>query len=249
MKKETEIQAYAMISLVITFLLFVVFMNSGINYSDFKAASCMPTHCFCEQVNNESNIRQFANTFSSFTFVYVGFYILFHSLENQLRLLLLGLFAIFIGLGSAFFHATLTFLGQIFDLLGMYLLSSFMLLFALYRLVKLTVGETMVLLIALNTILLLGLIVAPELRRYLFVLLLISAIVLEVYFIQQTEGMHTTKITLAIYSLLIACVVWILDIQKVMCDPSNIVQGHALWHTLCALAIYFMYRHYEQGVE
>ena len=39
--------------------------------------------------------------------------------------------------------------------------------------------------------------------------------------------------------------VWILDRQDVLCDPTSIFQGHALWHILNAIVLFFIYLHYR----
>jgi hypothetical protein len=37
------------------------------------------------------------------------------------------------------------------------------------------------------------------------------------------------------------------DLQRVVCDPDNhFVQGHAVWHLVSALALYFACQHYRQ---
>lgn len=44
--------------------------------------------------------------------------------------------------------------------------------------------------------------------------------------------------------------VWILDYQRLWCDPGNhFLQGHALWHVGSAAAIGLLYRHYRQFEE
>ena len=42
-----------------------------------------------------------------------------------------------------------------------------------------------------------------------------------------------------------AATIWILDRSDVLCMPTSIFQGHALWHLLCALAIFLLYFYYR----
>jgi hypothetical protein len=47
----------------------------------------------------------------------------------------------------------------------------------------------------------------------------------------------------ALAALLSAFVIW--NVSRVwLCDPSSLIQGHAVWHVLCAVSAYFLCRHY-----
>jgi len=43
-------------------------------------------------------------------------------------------------------------------------------------------------------------------------------------------------------SILTAFAIWNATKQR-LCDPHSLVQGHATWHILCAVAAYFLYRY------
>jgi hypothetical protein len=58
-----------------------------------------------------------------------------------------------IGLGSAFYHASLTFAGQFFDVMGMYLLASFILLYNISRVSAFSRRKFVSAYLALNSIL------------------------------------------------------------------------------------------------
>jgi len=50
-----------------------------------------------------------------------------------------------------------------------------------------------------------------------------------------------------ISSFAIAFIFWNLDIHNIVCDPKNhLLTGHAVWHLLNAIAIWYIYRFYEQ---
>ncbi len=235
---------YATISTVVVILLTLILLYWYQDLPHQEMATCMPNRCFCEAINRDSFIKQFSNTFSSFTFVYVGFFIYFSSFRETL-LQIFGLFSVAIGFGSAFFHASLSFLGQSFDIAGIYLLSSYILLYALYRHYKLSLGETTILLIIINLILDVGLYVAPELRRYIVAFMIVVGVGAEVHYVRVVKPTIEVKwIKKAVLFLLLAFFVWILDITKVVCFPTSVFQGHALWHILTTLSVYSLYRYY-----
>ena len=51
----------------------------------------------------------------------------------------------------------------------------------------------------------------------------------------------------AILILFAAGSVWILDRQRVVCEPDSLLQGHAVWHILTAVSIFFVYLYYRSG--
>jgi hypothetical protein len=237
--KLATLSTVALIFITLTVLFFYQ------DISHYEMATCIPNKCFCEAINQSSFIKQFSNTLSSFSFIYLGFYIFFKNKKQRL-FQIFGISTIVIGFGSAFFHASLSFLGQSLDLAGIYLLTSFILVYALYRKYQLQINETIILLIVINIILDLGLFFAPELRRYLVGLMIIIGIGSEIYYAKSKKTNIEKKwINYAVIAILLAFFIWILDITKILCSPQSIFQGHALWHILSTFSIYFLYRYYH----
>src|SRR5512137_2905849 len=156
----------------------------------WRPATCLPDACFCEAIGT-GFIRQPIDTWSNLAFVLVGLLILedvWRSSSTRSNLLarrrvygFVYVFAVMlIGLGSWFYHASLTFVGQWFDVMGMYLLGTFMVLYCCARLRPLSSRTFALSYVLFNLTLALSLIVAPELRRYLFGWLLVVTIGLEV---------------------------------------------------------------------
>ena len=153
--------------------------------------------------------------------------------------------AIIIGLGSAFFHASLTLLGQFFDVFGMYLLTSFMLAYALKRLLKWTHSRTLVFFVTVNLLLSLALIQVPDTRRYAFALVLLVAIAVETLFRRLRKprvAVRWWNIGFAVFA--VGYAIWLLDNTRIVCSPFSALQGHAIWHIMGAIAVVCLYRYY-----
>lgn len=227
------------------------------SWRSWKPASCMPANCFCEAIHPGA-IAQPANTWSSFGFVLIGLLVIRQSGEDVRRRslnsmagrrafpLLYGITLIMIGLGSAFYHASLTFAGQFFDVMGMYLLASFILLYNISR-VSLLSGQQFVLAyLTLNSILAYVLLQHPALRRYIFGMIVLAALVPECRVrAQKQPQINGAFLHAAWWTLVAAFVIWILDITKILCNPNSWMQGHALWHLLGAIAAGWLYLYYR----
>jgi hypothetical protein len=150
-----------------------------------------------------------------------------------------------IGLGSAFFHASLSLIGQFFDVFGMYLLASFILSYALSRLCGWRNSTAAVLYVGLNFVLVLLLLFLPEVRRYLFAFILLAGIVTEVVARRSKKLLiRKTWWNTAFLIFSIGYVIWILDNFRIVCNPGSLLQGHALWHILGAISIVFLFMYF-----
>lgn len=231
------------------------------SWANWKPATCMPDRCFCEAIRT-GIVRQPANAWSSFAFVLVGFLVLGQakydrsgqshiSMVNPMtrRMVygfLFGLSLILIGLGSAFYHASLTFIGQVFDVMGMYLLASFILIYNMCRGRNLNQAIVVIAFLSLNLSLAGLLIWYPEFRRYLFAIMIVLALIPE-YLTRRRKKttINWRFIVVSVLTLALAFFIWILDITKVLCRPYGVFQGHAIWHILGALSSGFLYLYYR----
>ena len=152
--------------------------NEPSPWSAWRPASCLPDACFCEATPDRL-VRQPANAISSLLFLIPGLVILRRGRPTAVSAGLYGSALVLIGLGSAFYHSSLTFVGQTIDVLGMYLLATFAVLSAASR--RFAWSERLLagVYLAGNAGLLGLLVLAPGLRRYAFALLILLAIGLE----------------------------------------------------------------------
>jgi hypothetical protein len=218
-------------------------------WATMKPATCMPASCFCEAVHH-GTIVQPANTWSSLAFVLAGLMILTLSDRTNkafrpVHRTIFGVALIIIGLGSAFYHASLTFVGQIFDVPGMYLCAVFILLYGLAKRGQISDRAFVWSYILMNIVCLGVQFVFPGMRRYLFAGLLLGVIAIEC----RKSAIHAQSrkfFYLAIGIIGTAFIIWILDITHIACDPSSYVQGHAIWHILGAVAALALFWYYTE---
>jgi len=153
--------------------------------------------------------------------------------------------------GSGIYHASLTFVGQFFDVFGMYLVATFLLLYALVRARKVSTPAMAPLFVLSNAALAVLLWTVPLLRRFAFALLVLAVIGVELRARAATRTIRTSYFWSALGVLTIAFGIWVLDITRVWCAPTSYLQGHAIWHVLTAAAAGLIYMYYrsEQRAE
>jgi hypothetical protein len=225
----------------------------GPEWSNYAPATCTATRCFCELPRAGSLIVQPANSWSSYGYAFAGFLMIITSQSRNWgsgfhkdAASVLGLSAIFVGLGSVLLHATLTLWGQFFDVMGMYLTSGFMLVSATARWRNLSVRHAVLFYFATVAALLVVLYLVPEVRRSLYALVLVAAILLELGFARRRRpGVKTIYYGMGIATKAAAFGIWNLDQHGLVCAPESLVQGHAVWHLLGATALWFTFLYYR----
>ena len=215
---------------------------------------------FCEAAR-DGWLRQPANALSNLGFVVAGLVIGWQAPRRPLRFAGLATayacVVVLLGPASAAMHATQSALGGRLDMTSMYLVSSFAAAYALtrwWRRDRLFFWQVFLLLVAACELVGLSERVVPVFQSWgnvIFGALLVVAISVEVRLWRRGSadpGEHPeegrTRLAYgagAVASIGLAFAIWNAS-QHGLCDPHSLLQGHAAWHLLCALAAYLLFR-------
>ena len=216
---------------------------------------------YCEFNNVDRFFHQSMNTYSNLVYFFFGILICLiakqdaanssQAVQNRLQQFpllsgLMGICFIYLSIGSAFFHASLTWTGQRVDMNGTYSISIALLCIALYHVFYKAVFS------AQAKKWLIGIVSLLILSFYQIHLLISSSILLPVFIlstwlligINYVQFRKNRSLLLAVSSLLLILValkIRALDVQKVGCDPHSLYQGHSVWHLLAGLSSFCSY--------
>jgi hypothetical protein len=219
-----------------------------------RPATCLPAECFCEAVRS-TGLAQPVNTLTSLAFVALGVWVVAGGVppgaaaDRSTRGLgrAVGVVLVLLGVGSAWYHGTLTFVGQVLDVQGMYLLGTLTLVMALVRRGHLPLRLAAGSVLTASAVLLAVQVAVPDSRRVLFGLVLLPGVLLETR--RRTTGRPWRSSALVpmrvgLVVLAIAYTAWVLDDTGRWCWPTSPWQGHGLWHVLTAVAAVLLVPHY-----
>lgn len=227
---------------------------------------------FCEMNRMDQLVRQPSNTWSNLGFFLVGLFTLtlgVHDLKYSDRKksdnflvrypvfsIMFGASAIYLFVGSFFYHASLTEFFQKLDQTGMCSVAVMVIVFNLYKIfplvrVKGKYKSSHALMIAFG----MGLnyLIYATLYKIninvLFPVLVLIVFLTSCYYLLFISKEHyfTNYLWAAFAILMLSSTIWLLDRTSVVCNPTSIFQGHALWHILNAASILFIYLYYRSG--
>ncbi len=161
---------------------------------------------------------------------------------------------VLLGPGSMAMHATLTPIGGKLDMLSMYLVCAFMTAYAMQRFwgwkpLHFTIVFVSVIAVCEWAGAYHGHLPLPLLDYAgdaVFAFFIILASVFEILNSYVRKFQHQRKWAYyGLASLITAFIIWNLSqTGSPFCDPHSLIQGHAIWHLLDALAVYFLFRFY-----
>ena len=157
---------------------------------------------------------------------------------------------VLLGPASAAMHATQSALGGVLDLTSMYLVASFAAAYATTRWLRrdaVFFWQVFSLLVAACELVGLWDQPVPVVHvtgNLAFGLLLVYAVVIETVLWRRGPARADLRYgAAALASMVTAFTIWNLS-QHGWCDPGSLLQGHAAWHLLGALAAYLLFRLY-----
>jgi hypothetical protein len=220
-----------------------------------------PDTCYCENYLRPGPIKQPANTWSNLGFIAAGLLVLGQTgrrsggpRANPMRApgfyaTLYGGLVVFLGPASMFFHASLRAWGGWIDLVSMMLYSSFLLV---YDLVRIRGASWRVFgAIYLPLVLAQGLADAlvPKSGQLLFGAGIGAVLVLEALILRghvpglRRQGRPWFAAALGLFAAAYGGIWLWSNTAGPLCDPDSILQGHALWHLLCAASTLCLYQY------
>ncbi len=241
----------ALFVLIVGALIYISTLD--IPWQGWKLNAGYYTQVFCEQIRDGS-IRQPLNAWSSLIFVPIGLWIARRAFMDKVASprvapvrrhkrygLLYGTALVLTGVGSWFFHASLTYVGHYLDVTGMYFIGAFLLTYGLSRKLKQSATAFMLAYTGVLAPLLVLQWYHPSMSRYAFAGLIAGAAFVEILL---HKSLRNWLFRGAMLSLVFGFGIWILDERKLLCWPQSCIQGHALWHVLTALSTHLSYLYY-----
>jgi len=218
-------------------------------------ATCIAHGCYCEAVATHG-VRQMIDAWSSLSPALGGTLILWFALgrrprdrirlaQSRLPSVLLALAACSIAIFSFHYHATLTWLGEWLDGVSLFLLAGFGLAWAVGRRFALGPAAFALCYAAIAALPALVSWFAPDTRKLTFVAMALAAIAIEWHWRRRKlTRARSGFLWLAVGSFSLAGIAWLLDWNRVICDPQSPLQLHALWHILSAPTVVALDRYF-----
>ncbi|MCM0042623.1 MAG: ceramidase [Algoriphagus sp.] len=239
-------------------------------WTGMKVSQSAITVEYCEFNHPERLFHQPVNTYSNLIYFFYGL-LVFQLALKDLKLvevkgvnavrsspylsILLAANFIYLSFGSAFFHSSLTWIGQRIDMNATYGLTLSLICIGFVQVLvkkqltkQIQVGLVVGMLLLIAGFLPLALQISSSiLLPSLFLILLVLGII---NYVQDPAQRFPILGVVSFVLLAVAIQIRTLDVEKVNCDPMSIWQGHALWHLLTAtssLCMYFYFRRVKIG--
>lgn len=257
-------------ALAATLLMWGVFfiLNSqldGTCWDGMRVSKSALTTEYCELNRTEHFFHQRMNTYSNLAYFFLGMIVIGVANFDRKNLSASGLNVlqqfpplsyfvgaclVYLAMGSAFFHASMTWVGQRVDMNGTYSVCLALIGIAVCRRYTATFSVW-----RNRWFLLSGLVVSVvifielHLRIKSIVLLpfliLIILVLTVLNYRSNKIGFRLSIAVLGALFMIVADILRTLDVKKIGCDPTSFYQGHTLWHFFTAMSVFFLYWFYR----
>ena len=272
------------ISLFVTgFSLLILVGLAAAGWPGSVASNCYEDYlvtpdCYCERLRGDKPgdvwLAQPINTITNLWFILVGFLIAYAAdsrkfpskewwtdnnnliTQDKMYSIVLSLSACLLGVGSTFLHASFTTWGRQSDMIAMYFVGTFLILYPLLRDGHITKQQAMWTYGLSNIYLVYWVsnVATPDTTRKLFTTLILTSWIIEIFFVDPKWAKQNQQSRKIFFGNLLMFIVAVLQWKASesggpLCDPETIFQGHSLWHLQSALGIggEFLYYLGEKG--
>lgn len=264
MKSMHGLKLFLYASLITLLLGFCYFyLNSTCNdkiWLGMQISKSALTVEYCELYRTGHLFHQPVNTYSNLFYFFLGSIVIGLSINgtsasnsNRLQqfpalMTFCGLSLIYLCFGSSFFHASMTWPGQRVDMNATYAVCLSCLAISVYYYKKqafssgIKTGYIIFLFLLVIIFVYLHLLISSLVLLPLLILLILLFTV-----INYNRNKSALNIQFALLSLLFvvgAFILRTLDVMKIVCNPTSVFQGHALWHICTALSTFFLFWFY-----
>ena len=268
MQKSTIYKIYGIALLTtIAMLLLFVFLNlhfDGSIWQTMQQSKSALTAEYCELDHYAHFFRQSINTYSNLAYFFLGMIVVLISfydkkdktenknLVQQFPFIscFFGVCLIYLSIGSAFFHASLTWIGQRIDMNATYSICIVLIGISYYRLLikenasnqfkRIFVGCLFLIILLFIQI---HLLISSLYLLPFLILLIICGTVLN--YLQNKPNFNISFAILSLLLMIGAFILRTMDVQKIACDPTSVYQGHALWHFFTGMSAFLLYWFYR----
>jgi hypothetical protein len=251
-------------STIATAIMFLIWMGfnqilDGSIWQGMTLSKSALTVEYCEFNNPDRFFHQSMNTYSNLVYFFLGILVCQIAWEDYkntnfqnhlanfpLLSALMGLCFIYLGFGSAFFHASLTWAGQRVDMNGTYSVTLTLVGIGLYHVlhkINFTERAKKIWIITMGVIILsfyqVHLLVSSSILVPILILLMM--IFMGINYFQFPKQRYTVLGVLSFVLIIVAVKIRTMDVQKINCDPHSLYQGHSVWHLLTGLSSFCTY--------
>lgn len=207
-------------------------------------AVCLATHCFCEGPYTGEPVLQPANTWSALAFLVVAAGVYIHGKRHWVGFFTWLYIAALtlLWFGTAFFHATLTNIGQWSDGLGLYAVITFVAVYFIGSNFSKNRSFFIAVYLAINIAAGIFSLYFMQFRLPLFGALVGATFLIIIYCGQNKMSYRRADLLMSLLFFGTGLIFQVLDNKLVLCSHFSPWQGHALWHLLSAVATWYLYQ-------